>query len=82
MHLHLHLKDCLLDYGPVHGFWCFPFERFNGILGAYPTNNLNVEVQMMNRFTRHQAVKRMTNSELLRDEDNDLHVPKGSEGSL
>ena len=20
MHLHLHLKECLLDYGPVHGF--------------------------------------------------------------
>ena len=82
MHLHLHLKDCLLDYGPVHGFWCFPFERFNGILGAYPTNNLNVEVQMMNRFIRHQAVKRLTNSEWCRDQENELHVPKGSVGSL
>ena len=26
MHLHLHLKQCLLDYGPVHSFWCFAFE--------------------------------------------------------
>ena len=24
--LHLHLKQCLLDYGPVHGFWCYSFE--------------------------------------------------------
>lgn len=27
MHLHLHLKDCLLDYGPVHSFWCYGFVR-------------------------------------------------------
>ena len=30
MHMHLHLKECLLDYGPLYGFWCFPFERLNG----------------------------------------------------
>ena len=39
MHLHGHLKECLLDYGPFHAFWCFSFERFNGILGSYHTNN-------------------------------------------
>jgi len=43
LHLHLHLKQCLLDYGPVHGMWCFAFERFNGVLGAYHTNNKNIE---------------------------------------
>jgi len=58
MHLSLHLKACLLDYGPVHGFWCFPFERFNGLLGSYPTNNINVEIQMMNKFIQHQSVKK------------------------
>ena len=73
MHLHMHLQDCILDYGPVHGFWCFPFERYNGILGAYPTNNKNIEVQMMNRFIRHQAIKRMSVSnniflDVLKDE--------------
>ena len=69
----LHLQDCILDYGPVRGFWCFPFERYNGILGAYPTNNKNIEVQMMNRFIRHQAIKRMSVSnniflDVLKDE--------------
>lgn len=39
MHLHMHLLDCLLDYGPAYGFWMFPFERFNGWLGDYHTNN-------------------------------------------
>ena len=29
----MHLKDCLLDYSPVHAFWCFAFERCNGLLG-------------------------------------------------
>ena len=31
MHLHLHLKECLIDYGPLYAFWCFAFERYNGM---------------------------------------------------
>lgn len=46
MRLHLHLKNCLLDYGPVYSFWCFPFERYNGILGAYHTNHKQIEPQI------------------------------------
>lgn len=56
MHLHMHLVNCLLDYGPVHSFWCFPFERFNGVLGAYHTNKKSIEVQFMTKFLREQAV--------------------------
>ena len=33
MHLHCHLKENVLDYGPIHSYWCFSFERYNGILG-------------------------------------------------
>jgi len=58
-HLHLHLKDCVLDYGPVYSFWLFAFERFNGILGAYNTNNRNIEVQIMREFLRHQQATKM-----------------------
>lgn len=50
MHLHLHLTNCVLDYAPVYSFWLFGFERFNGILGAYNTNNRNIEVQIMRVF--------------------------------
>lgn len=39
MHLHLHLKESLMAYGPLHTFWCFSFERHNGILSGYHTNN-------------------------------------------
>ena len=54
MHLHLHLKEIVLDYGPVYSFWCFSFERMNGILGDYFTNNQNIEVQFMKKFLMHQ----------------------------
>lgn len=56
MHLHLHLKDCLLDYGPVHSFWCYAFERFNGVLGSMHTNRKSVECQLMKRFCRDQEL--------------------------
>lgn len=63
MHLHLHLKESLLDYGPVYAFWHFAFERFNGILGAYSTNNKGIEVQLMRKFLNQQKAK-------------DLHFPE------
>ena len=60
MHLHCHLKECVLDFGPIYSFWCFSFERFNGLLGMYPTNKRNIEIQMMNRFYRDSAVTSFT----------------------
>ena len=44
LHMHLHLRECLLDYGPVFSFWCFSFERYNGILGSFQTNNCTIEL--------------------------------------
>ena len=39
-HLSLHLTECLLLFGPVHGQWGFPFERYNGMLGDLNVNNI------------------------------------------
>lgn len=39
-HLSLHLVTCLLLFGPVHGWWAYPFERYNGLLQSLNTNNL------------------------------------------
>ena len=50
MHLHCHLKECVIDCGPVHAFWCFSFERFNGILGAMHMNGRSIEVQLMRKL--------------------------------
>ena len=54
MHLHLHIKECVLNYGPVHSFWCFPFERFNGVLGSFQKNWISPELQMLKKFTAYQ----------------------------
>ena len=59
MHLHLHLKDSLLEFGPLHVFWCFSFERYNGILTGYHTNKRNIEEQLMRRFLFDQRVHSM-----------------------
>jgi hypothetical protein len=32
LHLCLHICECALDYGPLSSFWCFSFERMNGII--------------------------------------------------
>ena len=50
MHLHCHLKELLLNYGPVYNFWLFSYERYNGILEKFPSNNRSFEIQMMKRF--------------------------------
>ena len=35
MHLSLHLKEFIFDYGPVNAFWCFTYESFNDIFGKF-----------------------------------------------
>lgn len=42
MHLSCHLVDCIEDYGPVYSFWCFSFERYNGVLGSYHKGSQNI----------------------------------------
>lgn len=50
MHLHCHLRSCIEDFGPLHRFWCFQYERYNGVLGQTPNNNKSIEVQLMSCF--------------------------------
>jgi hypothetical protein len=55
MHLHGHLREVILDFGPVQEFWAFSFERYNGILGKQPNNNRVIEPQLMNCFLRDNS---------------------------
>ena len=81
-HLHLHLKQSILDFGPSHAFWCFAFEHFNGILGSYHTNNRAIEVQLMRRFYQEQAVHEFEiPSEMLALFKNSTIFSKGKEMS-
>lgn len=38
-HAAMHLPAFFKWFGPVHGFWCFHFERFNGMLARLNSNN-------------------------------------------
>ena len=51
-HMSLHLPEIILDFGPPHSFWCFAYERFNGILAGTPNSNRCIEVEVANRFMR------------------------------
>ncbi|KAI6167158.1 hypothetical protein EDD17DRAFT_1752517 [Pisolithus thermaeus] len=46
-HLSLHIAECLRGFGPAHGWWAFPFERYNGIMQCYKTNQKLGEVKLM-----------------------------------
>ena len=50
MHMSLHLKECMLDFGPFSAFWCFPFERYNGILEGFKKSWCGPEKQMFTKF--------------------------------
>jgi hypothetical protein len=39
-HFSLHIYDFLNLWGPVHSWWCFPFERINGILQRIKISNV------------------------------------------
>ena len=51
LHLHCHLKECILDAGPLYSFWCFSFERYNGILEKMQKSWNAPEVQLIHKFS-------------------------------
>ncbi|RIA81256.1 hypothetical protein C1645_700983, partial [Glomus cerebriforme] len=40
--MHLHLKYCILDYGPFHSFWCYVYER--NIMSLFLNFNLYLDL--------------------------------------
>ncbi|KAJ3500248.1 hypothetical protein NLJ89_g9883 [Agrocybe chaxingu] len=37
-HMSFHIPECLRRFGPAHGWWSFPFERYNGIIQRFNNN--------------------------------------------
>ncbi|KAH9928229.1 hypothetical protein B0H21DRAFT_700382, partial [Amylocystis lapponica] len=58
-HMALHLGDFLTRFGPMHGWWMFPFERVIGILQQVNTNfkQGQFEKTMMNSFCAAANIK-------------------------
>ena len=50
MHIHAHLRSCIEDYGPLHSFWLYAFERYNGLFEKIPNNNRCIEPQLVQHF--------------------------------
>lgn len=64
MHLHTHLIECILDYGPMHVFWLYSFERMNGVLGSFNTNQRSVEIQLIRKLSQAQSTLMFKKPEL------------------
>ncbi|TFK82783.1 hypothetical protein K466DRAFT_499651 [Polyporus arcularius HHB13444] len=60
-HLSLHLYSCLLLFGPVHGWWAFPFERYNGLIASINTNykSADMPVTFMRYFYIGANIRRL-----------------------
>ncbi|KAG1444379.1 hypothetical protein G6F55_012343 [Rhizopus delemar] len=56
MHMHMHLKECFLDFGPSYAFWLYGFERLNGDIKKininYKTGFETTYVTMLKLFIR------------------------------
>ncbi|GET66053.1 hypothetical protein GLOIN_2v1883106 [Rhizophagus irregularis DAOM 181602=DAOM 197198] len=57
LHLSLHLSECCHDFGPLYAFWCFSFERMNGILGSLPNSNRKIEPELMLRLMNDNRIR-------------------------
>jgi len=50
-HMASHLTDSCKDFGPLHVFWCFAFERLTGDLQKLKLSPINIEIQIVNRIS-------------------------------
>ena len=83
MHLHTHLLDCIKDYGPIYSFWLFSFERYNGLLGGYRTNQRSVELQLMRAFMSDLHIHDLKDdTNYASEEDLSFLHPSGGAGTL
>ncbi|KIK29010.1 hypothetical protein PISMIDRAFT_89436 [Pisolithus microcarpus 441] len=64
-HASLHVPECLGAYGPAHGWWAFPFERYNGVLQRFSTNSKigQMEHTMLKAFCRGSNLRAMFSKE-------------------
>ncbi|KAG1444793.1 hypothetical protein G6F56_010151 [Rhizopus delemar] len=54
MHMHLHVRESLKDFGPACASWVFAFERYNGIYKGYNSNQRkNFELTFMSHFLQN-----------------------------
>ena len=75
-HMVLHITDMFRDYGPAPVFWCFAFERLNGLIVDAPSNNRSVEVQLTEAFLFSKEMERLGQSTIFPGEIKDKVTQK------
>ena len=43
-------------------YWLFSFERYNGILGKFHTNQVSIEIQLMKKFIDNMHIKSLASN--------------------
>ena len=69
MHMACHIRDNMIDYGPLAAFWAFSFERYNGTLERTKLSWCGPEKQMFTKFLDLQSIRRMENNDSASDSD-------------
>ena len=62
-----HIKEWILDYGPICDFWLFSFKRYNGMLESLPNNKKNIEPQIMDRFCSESLTLNISEPKMYRE---------------
>lgn len=61
-HTTMHLREKVLKYGPVYGWWAYPFERMNGILGRFNLNGRaggEIEATMLRGWLKSARIQEL-----------------------
>ena len=60
MHMSMHIRNDMLNYGSLYATWLFAFERCNFVMGCTKTNKKNIEVQLMRSVEKYKQLVSMT----------------------
>ena len=63
MHMCMHIKEDMYNYGSLYATWLFPYERFNFELGSTKTNRRSIEVQLMKSVEKYKQLVSLTATE-------------------
>ncbi|RHZ73725.1 hypothetical protein Glove_229g27 [Diversispora epigaea] len=68
------------DFGLLYTFWCFLFERMNGILGSLPNSHQQIELELMRQLINDNRINEMiyTENNIKGLEIFNTHQPVGS----
>ncbi|GBB90179.1 hypothetical protein RclHR1_17060003 [Rhizophagus clarus] len=85
LHLCLHIRECCQDYGPLYSFWCFSFERMNGVLGFFPNSHRQIEPELLQIIMQNWRLDNILSSQLNNEkltEGLKLLKPRSTTGTL